>query len=143
MPFTDRLHQHLLAADADALADLYTPDAEMLSFEFGSKAGRDAIREQYERFLAFHGAVASAEVTRQTESGDRMFFELEMESERGRFVLVHAVILEGEHAAVHFTNVIEGEVEADEAGASGGTQESGKTRAPGESEEPGSEGLVV
>jgi uncharacterized protein (TIGR02246 family) len=48
MPFTDRLRQHLLAADADALADLYAPDAEMLSFEFGTKAGRDAIREQYE-----------------------------------------------------------------------------------------------
>jgi hypothetical protein len=79
-------------------------------------------------------------VTRRAESGDRLFFELEMESERGRFVLVHAVVLNGEHAAVHFTNVIEGEVEADEAKVAG---ESGEPGGAGESDEPGSEGLVV
>jgi len=115
MSFSQHLSKHLRTADADALAELYADDAEMLSFEFGSRSGRDAIREQYERFLGFHGEITQAETKRETASGDRLFFELALESTRGAFTLIHAVVLDGERAAVHFTNVIEGEVEADQS----------------------------
>ncbi len=115
MPFLQDLRQHLPTADADALAALYHDDARMLSFEFGTKTGRDAIRQQYRDFFDFHGAISSVEADRTVEDGDRLFAELTMRSERGVFQLVHAVVLDGGKARTHFTNVIEGEVAADEA----------------------------
>ena len=113
--FSDRHRQHLLAADADALADLYHDDAAMLSFEFGAKEGRDAIREQYAAFLDFHGSITSIEPDREVTHGDDLFTEFTMRSERGEFQLVNAFVLDGGKARRHFTNVVHGDVEADES----------------------------
>ncbi|MEM1043437.1 MAG: nuclear transport factor 2 family protein [Bacteroidota bacterium] len=115
MSFFDRLRQHLLASDADALADLYQSDAVMLSFEFGARSGRDAIRDQYANFLDFHGSISSVEVDRQAEHGNDLFVEFTMASERGTFQLVNAFVLADGQATRHFSNVIQGEVEADAA----------------------------
>lgn len=114
MSFFDSLRQQLLAGDPDATADLYTDDAEMLSFEFGSKSGREAIREQYAQFYDFHGEISDVEPVRKAESGDRLFLEFTMQSERGAFELINAFELADGKARVHFTNVTEGEVAADE-----------------------------
>ena len=115
--FSDRHRQHLLAGDADALADLYHDDATMLSFEFGAKDGRDAIRDQYAAFLDFHGRIDSVEQDREVAHGDDLFTEFTMQSARGEFQLVNAFVLDGDRARRHFTNVIAGDVEADESAA--------------------------
>lgn len=115
--FLDQHRQHLLAADADGIAGLYHDAAEMLSFEFGTKQGRDAIRDQYADFFAFHGAISSVAIDRQVENDGSLFVEFTMESERGTFQLINAFVLDGGKARRHFTNVVRGEVEADEAEA--------------------------
>ncbi len=117
MPFFDQLRQHLLAADADAVAELYHDDAVMLSFEFGAKQGRAAIRDQFAEFFAFHGSVSSVEADRKAEHGDDLFVEFTMRSERGEFQLVNAFVLDGGQARRHFSNVIQGDVAADESEA--------------------------
>jgi len=113
--FSDQHRQHLLDADADGIADLYHDDAQMLSFEFDTKEGRDAIRNQYADFFDFHGTISSVEPDREVEHGDHLFTEFTMESERGTFQLVNAFVLDGGKARTHFSNVVQGEVEADEA----------------------------
>ncbi len=112
--FFDQHHQYLLDGDADGIAGLYHDDAEMLSFEFGTKQGRDAIRGQYADFFAFHGPIASVETDRKVENEGSLFVEFTMRSERGEFQLINAFVLEGDQAQRHFTNVVHGEVEADE-----------------------------
>lgn len=113
--FFDQHRQHLLAANADGIADLYHDDAEMLSFEFGAKQGRDAIRTQYADFFDFHGAISSVEADRKVEHDGSLFVEFTMESERGEFQLINAFVLDGGKAQRHFTNVVQGEVEAGDA----------------------------
>ncbi len=115
--FFDQHRQHLLDADADAIADLYRDDAVMLSFEFGAKEGRAAIRDQYADFFAFHGAVSAVETDREVEHGDDLFVEFTMHTERGEFQLFNAFVLDGGKARRHFSNVTRGEVGADEAEA--------------------------
>ena len=115
--FFDQHRQHLLAADADAIAALYHDAAVMLSFEFGAKEGRDAIRDQYAAFFDFHGSISSVEADREVEHGDDLFVEFTMQSERGEFQLFNAFVLDGDTARRHFSNVIDGEVEADESEA--------------------------
>ena len=113
--FSDQHRQRLLDADADGIASLYHDDAEMLSFEFGTKQGRDAIRSQYAAFFDFHGQISSVEPDRQVEHDGTLFTEFTMESERGQFQLINAFVLDGDKAETHFSNVVQGEVEADEA----------------------------
>ncbi len=115
--FFEKHRRHLLASDADAIADLYHDDAVLLSFEFGAKEGRDAIRDQYADFFDFHGPISSAEADREVEHGDDLFVEFTMRSERGEFQLFNAFVLGGGKARRHFSNVVQGEVEADEAEA--------------------------
>jgi ketosteroid isomerase-like protein len=112
--FFDQHRQHLLDADADGIAGLYHDDAEMLSFEFGTKQGRDAIRDQYADFFDFHGTISSVEADRKVEHDGSLFVEFTMASERGSFQLINAFVLDGGKAQRHFTNVVQGEVEADE-----------------------------
>lgn len=113
--FSDQHRQRLLDADADGIAGLYHDDAQMLSFEFGTKEGRDAIRDQYADFFDFHGTISSVEPDRTVEHGDHLFTEFTLESERGTFQLINAFVLDGGTARTHFSNVVQGEVEADEA----------------------------
>jgi ketosteroid isomerase-like protein len=113
--FSDQHRQRLLDADADGIAALYHDDAEMLSFEFGTKQGRDAIRAQYADFFDFHGAISSVEPDRTVEHDGKLFTEFTMTSERGTFQLINAFVLDGDKATTHFSNVVQGEVEADEA----------------------------
>ncbi|MDX1531468.1 MAG: nuclear transport factor 2 family protein [Rhodothermales bacterium] len=113
--YYERHRQHLLDGDADGIADLYTDDAVMLSFEFDAKEGRAAIRDQFAEFFRFHGAIGSVETDRQVARGDDLFVEFTMESERGQFQLVNAFTLRDGKAERHFSNVVRGEVAADEA----------------------------
>ena len=113
--FFDQHRQHLLDSDADGIAGLYHEDAAMISFEFGTKQGRDAIRSQYAEFFDFHGAISSVDVDRKTEDDENLFVEFTMTSERGEFQLINAFVVDSDKARRHFTNVVRGEVEADAA----------------------------
>lgn len=113
--FSERHRQLLLDQDPDAIAELYHDDAVMISFEFGARSGREAIRDQYAEFFTFHGAVESVEPDRETEHDGRLLTEFTMVSERGRFQLINAFVLDGEEARLHFTNVVFGDVKADQS----------------------------
>ncbi len=113
--FSERHRQHLLARDADAVADLYHDDASMLSFEFGARDGREAIRDQYADFFEFHGAIDSVSPDREVEHDGSLFTEFTLQSERGAFQLINAFVLDGGKARRHFSNVVSGKVEADES----------------------------
>ena len=67
----------------------------MLSFEVGTKQGRDPIRDPYAAFFAFHGPVASVETDRQVENDANLFVEFTVRSERGEFQLLNAFVLDG------------------------------------------------
>ena len=115
--FASRHRQHLLDRDADAISGLYKDDAAMLSFEFGTREGRDAIRDQYADFFEFHGDIDSVEIDREVEHDADLFTEFTMQSERGTFQIINAFVLDGDKVHRHFTNVVDGDVEADESQA--------------------------
>ena len=109
--FYEAHRRHLADRDADGIADLYAQDAVLLSFEFDAREGRDAIRDQFQRFFDFHGTITSVETEREVTHGDELFVEFTMQSERGTFQLINAFVLDGDVARRHFSNVVRGEVE--------------------------------
>ena len=104
--FTARHAEALLTADADATAALYADDATLVALD-GVSEGRDAIRDRYQTFFEYHGAIASAETTHHQESADAAFTRLRIESARGRFDLVNVFEVDGETCRRHFSNEIE------------------------------------
>ena len=112
-PFLSRLLAALKSADADEAAALYSDDAAMLSLEWTAE-GRDAIRDRYGAFFDYHGSVEQVDVDRSQRAGDRLFAEFTLQSERGRFQLVNALLLDGNHARVHFSNVVDLTLNEDE-----------------------------
>jgi len=104
--FIARHAEALLTADADALAQLYAPDATLVALD-GVAEGQDAVRDRYRTFFEYHGAVASAETTHRQTVDQSAFTRLRIESDRGRFDLVNVFELDGDVCRRHFSNEIE------------------------------------
>jgi ketosteroid isomerase-like protein len=113
MSFLDRHLDALRNADADAIAALYADAGALLSLDY-VRTGRDAIREQYEQFFAFHGSISDASVKRQQAGDDAVFAEYALTSERGTFRLLNAFTLEGDVCHRHFSNEVSVSLDADE-----------------------------
>ncbi|HEX8297707.1 MAG TPA: nuclear transport factor 2 family protein [Rubricoccaceae bacterium] len=111
--FTTRHADALLAADADAIAALYTDDATLVALD-GVAEGREAVRERYATFFAYHGAITFAETTHSQATEDAAFTRLKVESERGTFSLINVFELDGDVCRRHFSNEIEVTLNRDE-----------------------------
>ena len=99
--------------DADAVADLYAESGQLVWLD-GVSRGRDAIRDRYRQFFDYHGQVSTAEPTHQQTTDDAAFNLLRVQSERGRFEIVNALVFEDGHIARHFSNETEVELDRDE-----------------------------
>ena len=113
---TDFIAHHaeaLLSSDADAVSDLYADDAKLVALD-GIADGKDAIRDRYQTFFDYHGAISSAETTHQQATGDAAFTRLKIESERGSFSLVNVFEVDGETCRRHYSNEVEVTLDRDE-----------------------------
>lgn len=99
--------------DADAVADLYAPDGQLVWLD-GVSDGRDAVRDRYRQFFEYHGRISSAEPTHQQTTDDAAFNMLKVTSERGTFQIVNAFVFDGDHVARHFSNETEVDLNRDE-----------------------------
>lgn len=129
---TSLLQRHvsaLTSGDAAATADLYTDNAQLVSFD-GVAQGRDAIADRYRQFYEYHGEISSVEVLHQQEADDALFVLFAVESTRGRFDLVNVYLADGDQIARHFSNetnavMARDEVVAEGDGSSTGSRTSG------------------
>ena len=101
------------AADLDAVVDLYTDDAALVSFEWVAE-GRDAIRQRFADFFEFHGEIETVEVRYQQTSGDTAFAMYALTGERGTFEIVNAFVLDGGRCRRHFSNEVGADLDRDE-----------------------------
>ena len=111
--FVTRHAAALVDGDLDAITDLYSEDAVLLSFEWTAN-GRDAIRDRFSRFLEFHGEISDVTVAHQQTTGDSAFVQYAITGERGTFQLVNVFVLDGEQCARHYSNEIAVDLDRDE-----------------------------
>lgn len=111
--FVSRHVAAVAEGDADAIADLYTDDAVLVSFEW-TAAGRDAVRDRFGRFFGFHGEISDVEVEQQRTTDDSAFVMYAVTGERGTFHLVNVFVLEGDRCARHYSNEVRAELNRDE-----------------------------
>ena len=103
---TDLLQRHVAAltsGDAQATADLYADDADLVSFD-GVASGREAIAQRYAQFFEYHGEISNVEILHRQDADDALFVLFAVESERGRFELVNVYLADGDRIARHFSN---------------------------------------
>lgn len=115
--FLSRHVDAVQAGDADAIAQLYTDDADLVSFEWTAQ-GRDAVRQRFADFFAFHGDISAVEVVYEQTTDDAVFAMYAVTGERGTFRIVNAFVLHGDACTRHFSNEVaaelaRGEVESD------------------------------
>ena len=103
----------LTAGDLDAIADLYTDGAQLVSFEWTAD-GRDAVRNRFERFLDFHGEIQSVDVEQQRTTDADAFVLYAVTGKRGTFRIVNVFVLDGDRCAKHFSNETDVELDRDE-----------------------------
>ena len=116
MASTDFLTRHadaVRAGDLDAVAALYADGARLVTLT-GTHDGGDAVRQRYQAFFAFHGAIASLEVAHQQQTGTEALAAYAIESERGRFTILNAFVLDGDACRLHFSNETDVTLDADE-----------------------------
>ena len=111
--FVSRHVAALTEGDADAIADLYTDDAVLVSFEWAAD-GRDAVRDRFAKFFDFHGEISEVAVEQQQTTDDSAFVEYAVTGERGTFHLVNVFVLEGDRCARHYSNEVRVELDRDE-----------------------------
>ena len=96
----------LTEGDAEAVAALYAPDAQLVALD-GVADGAEAIRARYQTFFEYHRTISRAETTHQQTTDGAAFTRLRVESERGQFDLVNVFLLDGEACRQHFSNETE------------------------------------
>ena len=111
--FVSRHAAAVAEGDAGKVAALYTDDAALVSFVWTAE-GRDAVRQRFEDFFAFHGEVASVDVEHQRATDDAAFVQYAVTGERGTFHLVNVFVLDGDRCARHFSNEVAVELDRDE-----------------------------
>jgi hypothetical protein len=117
---SDFLSKHVAAVaagDLDAVTALYADDATLLSFDW-TAGDRDAVRQRFADFFAFHGEIESVDVEYQTATDDAVFALYSVTGERGTFQIMNAFDLAGDACTRHFSNEVgaeldRGEVESD------------------------------
>ena len=117
MSSSDFLQNHVAAVssgDLEAVLDLYSDDASLVSFEWDAQ-GRDAIRQRFADFFEFHGEITSVEVRYQRTTDDAAFAMYAVEGERGTFEIVNAFVLEDGACTRHFSNEVGADLGRDEA----------------------------
>ena len=115
MASTDFLTRHadaVRAGDLDAVAALYADGARLVTLT-GTHDG-DAVRERYRDFFAYHGAIARLEVAHQQQTDTEALAAYAIESERGRFTILNAFVLDGDACRLHFSNETDVTLDADE-----------------------------
>lgn len=101
------------SADLDAVLDLYTDDAHLLSYEWVAE-GADAVRERFQAFFDFHAPIESVDVPFQQTTDDAAFATYVVRGGRGSFEIVNAFDLRDGACARHFSNEVGAALDRDE-----------------------------